>query len=141
MKLFAFERRWLLCIMCAIVPGGPEGSGFPSPRELPLERFIDDFFRHTPPSSSIGVRAGVWLVMVIALLRGLRFRPFTRMTAEEQAELLESMSGSRVYALREVPMLLKLTACLGYCGAPTVQRAFDVTAHDGRAPTWMEVAE
>ena len=69
------------------------------------------------------------------LLAG-RLRSFAGLSVTERGEVLESLAHSRLYLLREIPMLLKMVASLGYLGVPQVQRELGVPSVDREPPEW-----
>lgn len=138
MKVSALERRWIASICQAILP--KQGETFlPGGETLPIEAFVDEFFAYTPGGSSIGVRLATWVIMFVSLVRyGTRFGKLDR---ARQADLLNAMSSSKWYAIRELPMLLKLVAFMAWDGDPKVHRSLGVLLHDGSSPEWLEKAK
>lgn len=136
MRLLHFEKRWLLAIWGAIIPGGvdprlPRGAG-----EAPMDRFVDEFFGSAPLGPCLGLRLGLWIFIFAAIFWRLKLRPFPRLRPEDQTRYLDAMASSRVYLVRELPGLFKLVACLGYCGLHEVQRAIGVTRVYAEPPDW-----
>ena len=104
-----------------------------------MEAFIDEFFRYTPGGSSIGVRLATWIIMIVAFFR--HGRSFGSLQREQQHALLNRMGSSRWYAIRELPVLVKLVAFLAWDGDPRVHKALDVQFMDGSGPQWFEEAK
>lgn len=136
MRVTTFEQRRLCAILASILPAAGD-SQYPDAGALPLARFVDDFFAHTPPGSSIGVRLATWIICVASWL--LTARSFLHSTRAQQAALLTRMSRSRVYIVRELPTLMKLTAFLAWGGDARVHALLDVPLHDGRSAAWVEL--
>jgi hypothetical protein len=105
-------------------------------RDIPLERFVADLLLRAPVIAGIGLRASLWIVTLAPLARG-RLRLFASLAPEERAPLLETLARSPVHLLREVPVLLKTLACLGYCGVPEVQRQVGIEPAPSVPPRWM----
>lgn len=126
MKLFRFETTWLVAIFEAILPRSGTLDGVPGADRMPLRAFLDDFFEHAPPSSSIGVRLAAWAVQFLALFVVSGFRVFTAHGRDKQVAVLEALSASRIYYIRELPMLLKTIAFFGWEQSPDVQHALGV---------------
>ena len=137
MTLSGFERRWLARIYGAILPASDDPR-FPEGAEaLGAERFAADLVRTAPSDVGFGLRALTWLLTWVAPLFVLgRFASFGGLSPEDQARLLERLSESDVYLVREAPMLFKMTACLGICGLPDVQRRVGVQTVDATPPAW-----
>ena len=133
MRLFSFERRWLRALCEAMLPSGVR-QDLPGAADVPLERFFDEFTTTVPFEAALGVRAFTWLLTLAPL--GWKLRTFGGLRPADQVRLLEAMETSRFYAVREIPGLLKLVACLAWASQPTVQRALGVTRPDEAPPPW-----
>jgi hypothetical protein len=136
MQFRSFERRWLLAVLAAILPAGAHPRLSLGARDLPLGRFVDDLLLRAPLLAVIGLRASLWVVTLAPLARG-RLRLFPALAPDEQIALLDALSRSPVHLLREVPVLLKTLACLGYCGMPEVQRQVGITPVAAAPPPWV----
>ena len=135
MTFFSFERRWLRAVLDAILPSGAHPRLDLGARDLPLDRFVDDLLQRAPMLAVLGVRASLWVITLAPLFRG-RLRLFPSLAAAEQIALLEALAQSRIHLLREVPVLLKTLACLGYCGLPEVQRRVGIEPVASAPPRW-----
>lgn len=134
MRLTSIESRWMELWFRSILPG-PEDTFLPSTEHLPLASFIEDFFAHTPMGSSIGVRLAS---LVVTLLTLLRFgRSPRRLSIEKRCAWLETLSGSSIYIVRELPMLLKLTAFMAWDAHHEVHRSLGVTGPLGPPADWV----
>jgi hypothetical protein len=136
MTFFSFERRWLRAVQGAILPSGAHPKLDLGARDVPLDRFVDDLLLRAPPLALLGVRASLWVITLAPLARG-RLRLFSGLAPYEQVALLEALARSRIHVLREVPVLLKTLACLGYCGVPEVQRRVGIAPVASTPPRWM----
>jgi hypothetical protein len=135
MTLLAFERRWLLGVLDAILPAHAHPRLTLGARDFPLARFADDLLRRAPLLAALGVRASLWVLWLSPLARGRA--GFGALSPEEQVAWLRTLEGSRIHLLREVPVLLKTLACLGYCGVPEVQRQVGIDPVASAPPRWM----
>jgi hypothetical protein len=135
MRFFAFERRWMLAVLDAILPSGAHPRLVLGARDVPMQRFVDDLLLRAPALAAIGLRASLWVVTLAPLARG-RPRLFGSLAAEERVALLEALGRSQIHLLREVPVLLKTLACLGYCGVPEVQRQVGIAPAPSAPPRW-----
>src|SRR4051794_33178551 len=76
LRMFRFERRWLLRVFETVLPtfendGGKNGQGVPAAlgvADVPMGRFVDDLLTHAPLLSVIGLRAALWMVMLAPLV-------------------------------------------------------------------------
>lgn len=133
--MFTFEKRWLLRIADAILPAGAH-QRLPGAREVPLGGLVDDLNRFAPWTLCLAVRAATWIVTWFGPVITGRARLFGGLSVPERGRVLEELSRSRVYLIRELPVLLKMVSCLGYGGLPSVQRAVGLTSVDAHPPAW-----
>lgn len=136
MSLLGFERRWLAAIFATILPASddprfPLGAG-----ALGAERYIDHLMRSAPRDFAFGLRICTWLLQLAPLLVHRRLVGFAGLDEAARSELLERMTRSDVYLIRELPMLFKTAACLGLCGLPDLQRRIGIHPLDARDPEW-----
>jgi hypothetical protein len=136
MTLLGFERRWILEVFAAVAPGGahpllPEGAEGPL-----MSRFLDDLAKRAPTHFLLGLRACAWVVMFSPPFVLGRWKMFTGLSAEEKFRLLDELAESDVYVIREMPLLFKTIACLGFCGLPAVQAKIGVHPIDASPPAW-----
>jgi hypothetical protein len=132
---FAFERRWLLAVLAAILPSGSHARLHLGARDVPLARFVADLLARAPVSAVLALRASLWVATLAPLVRG-RLRTFGALPPAEQVETLRALERSRLHLLREVPVLLKTLACLGFCGLPEVQRQAGIEPVAAAPPRW-----
>jgi hypothetical protein len=135
MTLFSIERRWLLTVLDAILPARADPRLTLGARDVPMERFVGDLLRRAPTLAGIGVRASLWVVWLGPLLRGRL--GFGALSDAERIAWLETLAASPIHLLREVPVLLKTLACLGFCGVPDVQRQVGIAPVADAPPRWM----
>jgi hypothetical protein len=135
MTFFSFERRWLLAVLDAILPSGAHPRLVLGARDVPMARFVDDLLLRAPALAAIGLRASLWGVTLAPLARG-RLCLFPALAQEDRVALLDALACSPIHLLREVPVLLKTLACLGYCGLPEVQRQVGIEPAPHVLPRW-----
>jgi hypothetical protein len=135
MTLLAFERRWLRVVFETVLGGSDERLPV-RPSEVPLERFIEDLVASAPAHFVLGLRACLWAVMLAPLFVLGRLRTFIGLSTEERLALLERLGRSDTYVVREMPLLFKTVACLGYCGLPEVQAKIGIQPTDATPPPW-----
>lgn len=110
MRIFAFERRWARVVGRALIPAG----SLPAPSD---ERDLGDAFASqlalAPWWSAIVMRLSVWMVWLAPLTR---LKTFEGLSGDEREALLERLMASRLYAVRELMTLLKLSTCISAIG-------------------------
>lgn len=136
MTLFGFERSWLLVIFETVVPSGADPKFPRGARDVPMGRFVDDLLTHAPAHFSLGLRACIWILSLSPLFVIGRFGTFASLDAASRLDLLHRFSRSPNYVIREMPLLFKTVACLGFCGLPDVQSELGITPVDATPPEW-----
>ena len=120
MRLFGFERRWLAQVNGAILPSGASDALPLGAADVPMDRFVDDLFARAPLRMLVGVRLALWAVVVSPPFVVGRWATFGGLSDAERVACLVRLRESPTYAVREIPILLKAMACLGYCGLPAI---------------------
>lgn len=142
MRLFPFERRWMLTVFDAIYSGGGTTLPWKASEMRTTRAFVSDVFRVGPPVTMLGMRAALWLVYLLTPLLAFALPVSLGMLSEtRRSEALEKVSMSRIYALRELPTLFKMLGSMAYCASADVQRAVGMERPDFRTPAWVEEAE
>jgi hypothetical protein len=136
LRMFRFERRWLLRIFEAVLPSGADPRLRLGAADVPLGAFVDDLLARAPLLSVVGLRAGVWLVMLAPLFVLGRARSFLGLSPDQRTELLDRLRGNRAYMVREIPNLMKITALLGFGGLAAVQESVGMPPLDRTPPWW-----
>lgn len=137
MKLLAFEMRWLLAITVAILPSGAHERLADGADRVPMRDFYDDLLVRAPLRPMLGLRAAVWLIALSPPFMMRRARTFGGLAAAERAGLLAALAGSDIYLVRELPLLVKTMALMGYGAMPRVQRAAGVEYEPPAPPVWL----
>lgn len=138
MTLTRFERRAMLAVFDAMLPSGADPRLTTGARDVPLDRFIPLLMRRAPFQFALGLRAALWLVLLCPLLVIGRPRTFLGLSAGDRLRVLERLAASRSYALRELPNLLKMAACLGWGSHPAVRAQIGVAAPGDAPPAWLD---
>ena len=136
LRLLNFERRWLFAVVATILPGGSSNRLPWGADDVPLGRFLDDLLDSAPLKFVAGVRACIWMLLLCPPLVLGRLTTFFGLNTSERLKLLERLKSNRVYVVREMPLMFKMVACLGYCGLPTVQKRIGIHPTDTTPPEW-----
>lgn len=136
-RLLPIERRWLGTVFDTILPADADERLEMGARDVPMEQFADDLALYAPTHFNAGLRASLWLLVLLLPLVVLgRLATFSGLAPDERLELLERLGRSDVYLLRELPTLFKTIACLGFCGLPEVQQSIGIAPTDDEPPPW-----
>jgi hypothetical protein len=136
MTLFGFERRWLCSIFATMLPSGADPRLPLGADDVGSGAYVDDLMRTAPRHFTLGLRACVWLIQLMPPFVLGRFSSFSALSADARTELFERMCRSDRYLIRELPMLFKTAACLGYCGLPAVQERIGIAPRDVEPARW-----
>jgi hypothetical protein len=136
MTLSSFEKRWLLVIFETVVPSGADERFPVGTRDAPMDRFVDDLVANAPLHFCLGLRACIWILTLSPIFVLGRLETFASLGMPERLALLRRFSASPNYVLREMPLLFKTIACLGFCGLPDVQSRLGIHPVDATPPEW-----
>lgn len=137
MRLADFERRWLLTIFDTVLPTSDPRFALEGAR---LSDYIEHLMVRAPRHFALGLRLCAWLLQLCPLLLMGRLRSFGGLGREERVALLNRLGRARHPLVGEIPLLFKMSACLGVCGLPGVQRAIGITPTDASPPPWARAA-
>lgn len=137
MRLFGFEKRWLLRIFDAILPSGSDERLPVGAADLPMDRFADEVMVVAPSRVAFGVRGAIWLITFVGPFLAGRLGWFPMMNVDSRSDVLERLHHHRLYLVRELPMLFKMLVTLAYGGAPIVMESVGVPVIDDDPPSWM----
>lgn len=116
----AFERRWTAAVLEAFAPPGGPGLA-PRPGEVDYVATFATLMRRTRPAAAWGLRLAIWLAALAPFwLRG-RLHTVTGLTHEARARLLDELLRHRSFPVRELTLLLKVSAAMALLGTPSVR--------------------
>jgi len=124
MKMWAFELDWTAKMMDTVIPPGIEEKFPQSASETGAVKILDEMVQYTPFITAFGLRAAVWLIEIFGpLLFAGRFRRFSKLDPSSREEVLDKMYKSKIYLIRQLVLLIKMTACFGWGAHPEVRKA------------------
>jgi hypothetical protein len=119
-RLLQIERRWAEQALAAFAPDG--GTGLvPQPGEVDYATAFHRMLQEVTPWAALGLRLGLWLVALAPLWLWQRARTIGSLAVGERPALLRALLVHRVFAVRELTLLLKLCAAMALLGAPSVR--------------------
>jgi hypothetical protein len=86
--------------------------------------------------AALGLRAGIWMVATAPLWLFGRFVMFGTLKGSERTELLSRLLTHKSFAVRELTLLLKLTAAMALLGTASVRARshYDAPSYVALAP-------
>lgn len=124
MKMWAFELDWTAKMMDTIIPPGVEDKFPQSASETGAVKILDEMVQYTPFITAFGLRAAIWLIEFFGpLISSGRPRRFSKLEPASREQVLKNMYQSKVYLIRQLVLLIKMTACFGWGASPGVRKA------------------
>ncbi len=120
MTLGRWERAWAEAAMQAIFPGSPE-DGMAGIGEMGLARFLAEVMQCLPFRAALGMRVAVWLVAMAPLFIVGKWKTIARLAPADRERVVAALSGSRVYVVRSLVLILKTMGALLYGGDAAVR--------------------
>ena len=118
--MFGFERRWARDALSAFAP--EQGPGLaPSAGEVDYDAVLQRMLREVAPLAIIGLRLAVWSAALAPLWLLGKFATISSLGSSHRPALLSALLTHRVFAVRELAMLLKLCAAMALLGVPSVR--------------------
>lgn len=118
--MMRFERRWAQHLLSAFAPPSTTGLS-PGPTEVDYLGVLARMRRHASPLAALGLRIAVWVAALAPFWRWGRLTTITKLAAERRSELLRELLSHRLFAVRELTLLLKLCAAMALLGSPSVR--------------------
>jgi hypothetical protein len=122
-SLSRVELRWARAAFECIFPSN-------ACRELPIgialldiEGFLADVRTRAPAEAALGLRIAIWIVGLAPIFVLGRLATIASLAVDDRERVLRALLANRIYAIRQLVVLLKAIGALLYAGAEPV-RAF-----------------
>jgi hypothetical protein len=93
---------------------GRDDAPLPGLAAVDTAEFWREYEARAPDLLRFGFRASVWALSLAPPLLLGRVRTFEGLSPAERDELLDKVSRSRSYLIRQLPLTVKLMACFAY---------------------------
>ena len=127
MKMKAFELDWTAKMMDTIIPSGVVDDFPKSASETGAVKVLEELVTYTPFFTALSLRAAVWFIEILAPLLSGRMRRFSKLDLAAREQVLAGMYKSKIYFLRQMVLLIKMTACFGWGADPETRKGIGVT--------------
>src|SRR5207244_2921319 len=104
-------------VLDALLPSAA-APGLPGLLETDVEGFLASFRAEASPGMRVGLSAALWAAVWVAPLLVFRAPPISRLSPDDRERALEALVSSRVYALRQLGLVLKAVVCFAYGAHP-----------------------
>lgn len=131
MSLTALERRWSHEIFDAIYPAGVDPRVPYGVRDCDIDGYLDECMAIWPTISVIGYRFSVLAVGLASIVLLRTWRTFGRLSVDERVRVLTMLYASNVYVVRQLVILMKVTAGIIYGSAAKVREPMMQGAVEG----------
>ncbi|MEB2314409.1 MAG: hypothetical protein OZ921_17940 [Sorangiineae bacterium] len=131
--MLAFEERWAVAVLREFAPAG--GPGF-SPRDGEVD-YLAAFrrmMRASTRTAALGLRVALWIAALAPIWLLGKLRTFGGLARERRAELLARLLGHRSYVVRELTLVLKMSACMALFRGHAPRRGLPAHAPGEPAP-------
>jgi hypothetical protein len=115
-----FEQVWTADVLTAFTVDDAEGLT-PLPGEVDYLRTFQRMRRKSTKLAALGLRVAVWMVALAPLWLLGRIATFSKLKPRDRTELLVRLLAHKSMAIRELAMLLKLTAAMALLGSATAR--------------------
>jgi len=114
--LAPFERRWAHAALDTLFPRPDRGALPLGIEDMEVDAFLDETLMHVPLESALGLRLAFWIVGLAPLFVIGRFATISSLAPDDRLRVMDALSGSSVYVLRSMIVMIKAIASLFYCG-------------------------
>jgi hypothetical protein len=124
------EQDWAADVLTAFTLNGAPGLQA-APGEVDYLGALRRMRRNSTALAAFGLRIAVWMVAFAPVLLFGRWALFSRLARREQSELLTRLLVHKHMLVRELALLLKLTAAMALLGTASVRAR---SGYDDHAP-------
>jgi hypothetical protein len=125
-SLTRIEERWASVALGAIYPSGSSEALPARIGDRDVRAFLKDLFGRIPLTAAVGLRVAIWIVALAPIFLMRRFVTVAHLDVPERHALLDALSSSSSYAVRQLVVALKATGGLLFGAA--------VSLHEGTPP-------
>jgi hypothetical protein len=123
MKLTTLERRWVHSIYEAMYPADSDPRLPIGIRSLDIDGHLDRIAEGWTWMAFWSLRAGIWMVALAPILILGKFKTASSLSSADQVRVLNRLYASNIYEVRQLVVLLKLSAGFLYGSGVEVRKA------------------
>lgn len=138
MKLLNVERRFVQAILEGYAPSNSREGLVPLEGEVDYVQAFSLVADGSTDRARIGVRAGLWIIALAPIWLGVAFRTMAGLPVEKRAAILDRMLGSNVFIVRELALLIKISAAFALMGTASVRARSNYDRRPGRPAIVVE---
>jgi hypothetical protein len=118
--MMAFEKRWARQLLAAFAPTGGPGLA-PLQDEVDYLSVLARMRHEATPLAALGLRLAIWIAALAPLWLWGKLTTISKLALERRTELLRELLVHRAFVIRELALLLKLSAAMALLGTPSVR--------------------
>jgi hypothetical protein len=137
--MLAFEKKWARDVLGGFAPVG--GPGFaPHAGEVDYGDAAQRMMRATTRKAALGLRIALWLAVLAPLWLLGSLQTFGALSLEKRSEVLRRLLSHRLYAVRELTLFLKMTACMALFSLPSLRQRAHYDLPSASAETHLHLS-
>src|SRR5262249_18484280 len=109
--MLSFEKRWAAHLLSGFAPVAGPGLA-PRRGEVDYVAVLARMMRDATPVAALGLRLAIWVAALAPLWLWGKLATISKLAVERHPELLRDLLAHRLFAVRELTMLLKLCAAM-----------------------------
>jgi hypothetical protein len=121
MKLLAFERKNVHAILEAFAPYETSDGLAPRVGEVDYVHAFELIADAGTDRARLGVRAALWFTLLAPLWMGIGLGSMASLSIDKRAAIIDRMLASNVFLVRELALLLKISAAFALMGTGSVR--------------------
>jgi len=119
--MLAFERRWAEAVLAGFAP--PDGPGLaPAVGSVDYVGTVQRMMDASTRIAAWGLRIAIWIAALSPMWLLGRLRTVRTLRPAERAEALDRLLQHRFRMVRELTLLLKLSACMALFRVPALRK-------------------
>lgn len=130
----AIEKQWANAVLSGFLVGElPRGEGAAPPlHDVDYSSGIASLIEHGNPIASAGVRMALATIVTSPLWHWGQRRTMVEMSPEERCAILAELVDHKLFAVRELAILMKIQAAMALFKSPAMRAWSGVVRSDGR---------
>jgi hypothetical protein len=132
-----WEQSWAADVLGSFAPAGSGGGLTPLPGEVDYLATMRRMVQSSTPLAGFGLRVALWMVVFAPFWLLGRWVTFSKLALRDRVELLSRLLRHTSFVVRELSLLLKLTAAIALLGTPSVRAR---SGYDGLQPPAAQLA-
>ncbi|MEM9190729.1 MAG: hypothetical protein AAGF12_16205 [Myxococcota bacterium] len=137
MRLLAFEERWAVAVCEGFAPQRSAAFAI-QPGEVDYRVAVRTFLNSATKKAALGLRLAVWIAALAPLFVTRRLRTMRSLAGGQRALVLRRLLNHPWFVVRELTLLLKVTACMAIFRVEAVRKR---TRYDGDVVAREDIEE